>query len=270
MAQNTKSTLETLRCPDREKIQKRSPVADDKFDHHSCPKPFKIKFATSRLKQLQVPEETYNSDQRNYTKAELVQQVDKWHEKEPRYLVNSIAVHLRPAPYHGVFLYKRAGATAGQIISIGLYELEKLITLFCDIILPDIEHSEDEDVRIPKRDFEPLRDERVDFCPMQISPPLVRLRDTVYGGETKHPDSTTLLGKVTHQKNSKDFYENGLYNTGSLQVHVSKINERWFIGLYKTEGDEKHQSVWFSVYEAQWVIDRLAKVYKETLQKLIM
>jgi hypothetical protein len=79
-----------------------------------------------------------------YTEEDLKNQIEAWHFKDTPYVINSLKMNFRKSPCPGVFIYKRTGSTAGQVVSLDLVEMELLIMAISLQIIPDIEEFYDE------------------------------------------------------------------------------------------------------------------------------
>jgi hypothetical protein len=83
----------------------------------------------------------------------------------------------------------------------------------------------------------------------------------------KRPSAEDVADKIAQQMTSQEYYESGISPIKSITLHTAKIDGRWFIGLYKNKGCEMFQSVLFSIYEAQWVVDRLIRMYEKLISE---
>jgi len=263
---STRNRFEEYMCEIRAKIPRAQP--ENKFDHHNSPD--LIRLVPSRyFRQFGIEKDAEicaNQTPFNYHTEDIENQIKEWHDKKTRWEVNSIKIDTRLDPCPGAFIYKKSGATAGQLISLNLIEIEMLVDFLSSIILPGIMEAGSEIAKLKRRKFDFKRSTTV-FTPI----PLLEIgvpRDRIWKESPPIPKAEETKNKIDIQRNSAMYYENGEYSCESVVVHASKIGSRWFIGLYKKEGKEKYQSVWFSPFEAQWLIFYLTQIYTSLTSKL--
>jgi len=230
------------------------------FDHHQSPESFQL-VPSSKYRLFGIEKEIGNYLKSvNYKIQDVENQINFWHNKKTAWEVNSLKLDIRHRPYLGVYIYKKTGATAGQLITLNLIEMEMMVELLSSIVLPGIKNAGTEETKLKTPKFEYQRS-TISFVPIELNE-LGLARDRICKENCTPPNAEETLRKIESQKQRDSFYENGDYTCESIEVHASKMGARWFIGLYKREGFEKHQSVWFSAFEAQWLTFYLAKLYK--------
>lgn len=200
--------------------------------------------------------------------SSIESQIDYWHERETRSVINSLKVDIREKPYFSILIYKRWGSTVGQCVHLDMFEVEQLISLLVKRIIPDVYSAIKNSFTTVIKKPVPYGPIEVEFEPIDFAQ-LGVPRDGSHSNEDK-PAPAFVLEKIQQQMKKKSFYEQGLYKFRTVSVHLNLISKRWLIGLYKTTGEKKYQCVWLSIYEAQWLADTLMKLYEQSIPFLQM
>jgi hypothetical protein len=125
------------------------------FDHHSPPPA--STFHKNPYPDIFTPEPYTISRQKTpsfkYSKPDIETQINEWHVKDVKFVINSVKLDKRDDKYPGALIYKRTGNTAGQVISWSVSEIELIVKLFANQIFPDIFEFGLKANKIPECDF---------------------------------------------------------------------------------------------------------------------
>lgn len=236
------------------------------FNHHNPPpeRKFEISGNTDDYQEVLQCSDPDVGLKTCPTEDEIRQQIDYWFARECRYNVNSVRMDIREIPYVSIVLFKVSGTTIGQLVHLSIKEVEYLIEFLAAWVIPEISKCVDEKrIKIRSKKFTQkgkINVKYVDFVKKQV--PL----DTVCTLNAEKPTVQEVAGKIKDQRSKPYYYEKGINSFDTISAHVTEINGRWYIGLYKRIGEGAGNCIWFSIYEAQWILQGLMTLYDQTIK----
>jgi len=180
--------------PDRPKLIKK----EQEFDHHIAPRDSSFNRYNGDLSKLGVkfgesiskkgcPDFSYDQD-------DITAQIEKWESMKPVYVVNTVFMFVENNLRYGVTLHKKAGASIGQVIPVGLKEMEIMIELFIELIFPDIINADWEKERnLLKSEFKPCSLEEEILVATWDFKKLGHMPDRVYKKEEFDPPNASRV-----------------------------------------------------------------------------
>jgi hypothetical protein len=125
------------------------------FDHHTPPEgchfvrnPYPTIFQRENYIILKVATPRFR-----YSTEQIQNQIDEWHAKDVRFVINSLKLDKRKGTTPGVHIYKKTGITAGQLVSLCIQEIELIMKLLANQIFPDVFEFGPKGNKIPECDF---------------------------------------------------------------------------------------------------------------------
>jgi hypothetical protein len=252
-------------------------LGEHEFDHHSSP-PHSVRYPSFKFHEdptLIIPLSSIEAGVKptsipipDLTEEQIEKQIEFWHDRESRITINSLKVDIDENDYK-ISIYKRTGSTAGQMIQMDVYETQQLILLLAHRIIPDIYESIKKGwTKLSRRivsttNISKVDSTCVDFTTLGVANDAICTSDTV-----EKPDPSTVLAKIQLQLSKSRYYEHGLYELPTLSVLINNTSNRWLIGLYKHRYELSGQCIWFSVHEAQWLVEGLIHLYQRIITRL--
>jgi hypothetical protein len=170
-----------------------------------------------------------------------------------------------------ISMYKQSGSTCGQELKFDLYETEMLIYVLCERVLPDFDYKVGRGIPDELMNAKYVK---LDYLRQAVLRQLEHTRNIsrdniVALQDPRKPSGSYVLNKVAMQLAKHWYYSRGLYNFDTVSVLTSEISHRAYIGLYHRSGCNMGQAIWFSLFEAPWIIISLINLYVEACQKFV-
>jgi uncharacterized protein YcfL len=194
--------------------------------------------------------------------------------------INSVVIKLFPpsesSPSTKIGLFKLQGTTAGMNIFLNCIEAHKLCLILIKAInlsWVEIHGGEDElkkqDVKSDHSTFEQIlasHPEKIKYKFHNFEAAGVTTDAVVLKQQVRRPDIQwpSLVRLANRLKRGQDWME--WVRLPSFRVVKFKVDDRYFYGIEKLSGRSFSQMIYFSVFEAQWMVVKLCDVIKSIVE----